>query len=537
MPQKPGLGPVQHTPAPVETTTASLKGKEGKFANYKVAKYTPEIILKSFLKKMAFTKKSIPEYKVTVAPKESTSTEIPRQPLARQTKAKDVLPEYMDGKLKAAPSLDNVEKQKLLGKGAFGEVHQVTNKANPDEIGATPTKLQKQYVVKDQKLRGQNLQEMKYSAAMARKEVGIQREVAGTPKINQEELRAGHHRAMMEHGGKALTHLMDADGNPSLSRLSAVPVEQAKDIAKQLCEQMMKAHDSGVIHRDIKPDNILIDHKGQVTVADFGLAAKQTGQTSQFQGVAGSPSYMAPEVLTQPSYDVKADVWSMGVTMAEMMTGVKANMVENIPGKRGFRPNYQKVEAYRNMIHRHPGLPADAKNFLLSMLQINPQNRISFTEATTHPFFSKSANLSDQSYSELQTLHRKTFELLAQREQQMEQVEAIHKKNPTPESEALLQDYKINVTLIGNRLKNIQHQIRIKELKSQARSLTGEIKKNNRELAELKTRRNPFRGKKRQVQSLDQTRERLTNSLKDVRDEIKSLEINSAPVPKPRAKR
>lgn len=532
MPEKPGLGPVQHAPVHRDTSTESIKGKEGKLDRHKVAKYTPEVLLKGFLKKMAFTPKPLTKYKVTVPPEQSKLPELPRA-----TKAKGVLPEYMDGKVKAAPSLNNVEKQKLLGKGAFGEVHQVTNKANPGEIGETPTKLQKQYVVKDQKLRGSSPQEVRYREDMARKEVGIQREVAGTPKINQEEVRQGHHRAMMEHGGKALTHLMDADGDPSLSKSSAVPIDQAKDIAKQLCDQMMKAHEGGIIHRDIKPDNILINHKGQVTVADFGLAEKQTFQAGQFQGIAGSPSYMAPEVLTQPSYDTKADVWSMGVTLAEMMTGVKANMVDRAPNNQGFQPNHRKINAYRIMIHRHPSLPRDAKNLLLSMLQPDPQKRISFAETTTHPLFAKPAKLADQSYSQLQTVHRTTFQTLAKREQQLEQVEAIHKQNPTPESKALQADLKIEVTLLGNRLKQVQDQIRIKELKSQARSLTSEIKKNGREMAELKARKSLFGGKKRQAQSLDQTRERLSNSLKGVHEEIKSIQINSVPVPKPRTKR
>jgi predicted Ser/Thr protein kinase len=103
--------------------------------------------------------------------------------------------------------------------------------------------------------------------------------------------------------------------------------EQALKIVPQICEALQFAHDEGIVHRDIKPENILIDKKGRVKIADFGLA-KLLGRgaedmsltgTGQLMGTLG---YMAPEQLQQAhSVDHRADIYSLGVVFYEMLTG------------------------------------------------------------------------------------------------------------------------------------------------------------------------------------------------------------------------
>jgi tRNA A-37 threonylcarbamoyl transferase component Bud32 len=98
-------------------------------------------------------------------------------------------------------------------------------------------------------------------------------------------------------------------------------------LVPQICDALQYAHDEGVIHRDIKPENILIDKKGRIKIADFGLAKLlgTTEENEQLTGshhVMGTRNYMAPEQLEHPKrVDHRADIYSLGVVFYEMLTG------------------------------------------------------------------------------------------------------------------------------------------------------------------------------------------------------------------------
>jgi tRNA A-37 threonylcarbamoyl transferase component Bud32 len=103
--------------------------------------------------------------------------------------------------------------------------------------------------------------------------------------------------------------------------------EQALQIIPQVCEALQYAHDEGVVHRDIKPENILLDKKGRVKIADFGLA-KLVGLTPEYltltgtHEVMGTLLYMAPEQMRRShTVDHRADIYSVGVVFYEMLTG------------------------------------------------------------------------------------------------------------------------------------------------------------------------------------------------------------------------
>jgi len=103
--------------------------------------------------------------------------------------------------------------------------------------------------------------------------------------------------------------------------------QQALAIVPQICEALQYAHEEGVVHRDIKPENILLDKKGRVKIADFGLARlldrPATGMTLTQAGQRmGTPHYMAPEQIERPhDVDHRADIYSLGVVFYEMLTG------------------------------------------------------------------------------------------------------------------------------------------------------------------------------------------------------------------------
>lgn len=101
---------------------------------------------------------------------------------------------------------------------------------------------------------------------------------------------------------------------------------EALQIVPQICEALQYAHDEGVVHRDIKPENILVDRKGRVKIADFGIAkilvGDQVQQPLTQDQVLGTPHYMAPEQIEHPqAVDHRADIYSLGVVFYEMLTG------------------------------------------------------------------------------------------------------------------------------------------------------------------------------------------------------------------------
>lgn len=109
-----------------------------------------------------------------------------------------------------------------------------------------------------------------------------------------------------------------------ITRKEKLPFQEAVEIAREICEALVNAHQNKIIHRDIKPHNILITGEGRVKVTDFGIARAVTASTVTYnnKSIMGSVHYFAPEQARGDMVGEKADIYSLGIVLYEMVTGI-----------------------------------------------------------------------------------------------------------------------------------------------------------------------------------------------------------------------
>ncbi|KAK4273465.1 hypothetical protein QN277_021859 [Acacia crassicarpa] len=168
-----------------------------------------------------------------------------------------------------------------------------------------------------------------------------------------------------------------------LGKFGAFPEAVIRTFTQQLLLGLEYLHKNGIMHRDIKGANILVDNKGCIKLADFG-ASKQVVELATISGaksMKGTPYWMAPEVILQTGHSFSADIWSVGCTVIEMATG-----------KPPWSQQYQEVAALFHIgtTKSHPPIPdhlsIGAKDFLSKCLQKEPGLRPSASELLQHPF-------------------------------------------------------------------------------------------------------------------------------------------------------
>jgi serine/threonine protein kinase len=101
-----------------------------------------------------------------------------------------------------------------------------------------------------------------------------------------------------------------------------IPTEEAVNIIRQICLALDAAHSEGVVHRDLKPQNIMIDNNGRVVVMDFGIAhSKELPSMTMTGALVGTPEYMSPEQALGEKTDQRADIFAVGIIFYEMLIG------------------------------------------------------------------------------------------------------------------------------------------------------------------------------------------------------------------------
>ena len=175
----------------------------------------------------------------------------------------------------------------------------------------------------------------------------------------------GEYYIVMEYiEGKTLKQL--------LKKRESLTLTEVIDIMTQLTDGISHAHESYIIHRDIKPQNIMIQDDGRIKITDFGLAmALNATQLTQTNSVMGSVHYLPPEQASGKGATVKSDIYSMGILMYELLTGTVPFKGDNAV-EIALKHMKDKIPSIRK---QDPSIPQSVENILLKATAKNPRNR------------------------------------------------------------------------------------------------------------------------------------------------------------------
>ncbi|XP_069507703.1 serine/threonine-protein kinase 36 [Ambystoma mexicanum] len=167
-----------------------------------------------------------------------------------------------------------------------------------------------------------------------------------------------------------LFQILEDDGN--------LPEEQVQDIACQLVSALYYLHSHRILHRDMKPQNILLGKGGVVKLCDFGFARSMSIHTLVLTSIKGTPLYMSPELVEEKPYDHTSDLWSMGCILYELSVGTPPFYTNSI---------FQLVSLIiKDPIKWPKTMSAPFKSFLQGLLTKDPRQRLSWPTLLYHPF-------------------------------------------------------------------------------------------------------------------------------------------------------
>jgi len=240
-----------------------------------------------------------------------------------------------------------------LGKGGMGRVYRVDDTKLEQEVAL---KLIKPEIAKDKKTIERFRNELKLARNIRHKNV------CGMFDLGEAE---GAHFITMEY-------VRGEDLRSLIRRIGQLPIGKSISTAIQICEGLAEAHRSGVVHRDLKSSNIMIDEEGNVRIMDFGIARSLEAKGITGAGVMiGTPEYMSPEQVEGKETDQRSDIYSLGVILYEMVTG-RAPFEGDTPFTIGMK---HKGETPKNPNELNNQISDDLNRLILKCLEKEKDKR------------------------------------------------------------------------------------------------------------------------------------------------------------------
>ncbi|XP_012264589.2 serine/threonine-protein kinase fused isoform X2 [Athalia rosae] len=244
-----------------------------------------------------------------------------------------------------------------VGEGSFGQVYKAKKRTDGEIVA-----------FKVIRKRGRSLKELK----SLRQECEIQRHLHHPNIIQMLDSFETENEIVVvtEYADKELYEILGKAG-----RLSE---ERAQVIACDLVSALYYLHSNRVLHRDLKPQNVLLEANGVAKLCDFGFARSMSTGTHVLTSIKGTPLYMAPELIEECPYDHNADIWSLGCIVYELVVGTPPFQTTSI---------LHLVRLIRFEAVKWPDyISENCKSFLQGLLQKDPSQRLTWPDLLEHPF-------------------------------------------------------------------------------------------------------------------------------------------------------
>ncbi|WP_338984739.1 serine/threonine-protein kinase [Spiroplasma endosymbiont of Diplazon laetatorius] len=150
----------------------------------------------------------------------------------------------------------------------------------------------------------------------------------------------------------------------------SMTLKELKYYFSRICDALSEAHKLRIIHRDIKPDNVLLTQSGEVKLGDFGISVME-GKSTETNKAIGTPKYMPPEIIAAQSPSPQSDIYSLGIMLYEFATGTAPFIAKEAP--KIAAKHLKETPTSPRLIN--PAIPQSLENLILKMIEKEPMNR------------------------------------------------------------------------------------------------------------------------------------------------------------------